>query len=93
MYHRSSWGKEADARGEPTNEMNHQPTTRKVSPKRVVLGSLMCLAGLAMLQKPMTHCYRKVEHMCHRPRTFEERAHKILSQSPLIGTRPVLDVS
>ena len=55
MYHRSSWGKEADARGEPTNEMNHQPTTRKVSPKRVVLGSLACLAGLTLLSQGRAH--------------------------------------
>ena len=84
-YRSNSWNKEADANDELAQPVGLQPTTRKVSPKRIVLGSLMCLAGLAMLQKPMTHCYRKVEHMCHRPRTFEERAHKILTESPLIG--------
>lgn len=65
----------------------------KVSPKKLIAGTLIFLITLNLLNKPLSHCYRRVNgHLC-RPRTLEGRVHKILSSTPLIGKPAALVLS
>ncbi len=75
----------------PSNEKSNlhdespNPRPRRVSPKALILGTILFLLTLGLLHKPIGHCYHRVrEHVCH-PRTIEQRARKVLLSAPLIG--------
>jgi membrane dipeptidase len=59
----------------------HRPNLKKLA-----LGASLALATIGLLYKPAFSHYQRIsQHSCSKTLTVEERAHKILSTTPLIG--------
>lgn len=66
---------------------NTQPRSPKISPRRLIAAIFITLITLNLLQRPLTHCFHRMsQHFCHQSHlSVEDRAHKVLSSTPLIG--------
>lgn len=64
-----------------------QQPPRRPNLKKLAVGASLALATIGLLYKPaFSHYQRIYQHSCSKALTVEERAHKILSTTPLIGT-------
>lgn len=76
---------ESVERGDESKALSPSGRSPKVSPTKLIATVVLFLVALNFLQKPIAECYQRVsDHVCG-PRSMEERAHRVLKTTPLIG--------
>lgn len=71
-----------------------QQPPRRPNLKKLAAGVSLALATIGLLYKPALGHYQRVyQHSCSKTLTVDERAHKILSATPLIGNSTINSVN
>ncbi|KAF4985106.1 hypothetical protein FDECE_16817 [Fusarium decemcellulare] len=66
------------------HQHHEAPSTPKLTPRKAILAIFLALLGLSLLHRPVSNRYNGIPRYGHGLRTPEERAHHILTHTPLI---------